>query len=216
MGWLGALDEWVGEGGSVVGTDIDDKMLAAGAGFVEEQHLSRTRVAPDNLFASALEPGSFDLVHARFQIAPLGRASEQFAAYRRLVRNGGLMVLEDPDSASWRFNPAAPAAERLVELILEAFRAAGGDFDAGRAEFSLMWQAGLDPELDAHVITLPPGHPYLRLPLQFAGSLRPRLLTLVADAELDRLLSDAEIELSEPGRWGTTFTLVQTWARVHA
>ena len=28
MGWLRILSEWVGPGGSVVGTDVDDKMLA--------------------------------------------------------------------------------------------------------------------------------------------------------------------------------------------
>lgn len=216
MGWLRVLDEWVGEGGSVLGTDIDEKMLTAGAGFIEDERLGRTRVVRDDLFASALEPGSFDLVHARFQIAPLGRAEEQIAAYRQLVRDGALLVLEDPDSASWRFNPPAPAAERLIELILKAFRAAGGDFDAGREEFHLLRQAELRPGLDAQVVALEPGHPYLRLPLQFASSLRPRLVALPDAPELDQLLAEAESELGDPGRWGTTFTLVQTWATVPA
>jgi hypothetical protein len=31
------------------------------------------------------------------------------------------VVLEDPDTGSWHFNPPAAAAERLIELILEAF-----------------------------------------------------------------------------------------------
>ena len=68
--------------------------------------------------------------------------------------------------------------------------------------------------LRADVVALPPGHPYLRLPLQFAASLRPRLLGLVEEGELDSLISAAEAELSDPDRWGLTFTLVQTWAIV--
>ena len=30
---------------------------------------------------------------------------------------------------------------------------------------------------------------------------------------LDRLRHDGEVELKEPGRWGTTFTLIQCWGR---
>jgi hypothetical protein len=32
--------------------------------------------------------------------------------------------------------------------------------------------------------------------------------------ELERLRNESEIELQEPGRWGTTFTLLQCWGRV--
>jgi hypothetical protein len=53
---------------------------------------------------------------------------------------------------------------------------------------------------------------YLRLPLQFASSLRRQLLTLVQAETLDELIAAAEGELAEPTRWGLTFTLVQTWA----
>jgi hypothetical protein len=40
------------------------------------------------------------------------------------------------------------------------------------------------------------------------------LLRLVSVAELTRLCHTAEMELSDPSRWGTTFTLIQTWAKV--
>jgi hypothetical protein len=66
----------------------------------------------------------------------------------------------------------------------------------------------------AEVCALPPGHPYLRLPLQFSVSLEPRLLRLVAHEELGELRQLAEAEIAQPGRWGTTFTLVQAWATV--
>jgi hypothetical protein len=56
-------------------------------------------------------------------------------------------------------------------------------------------------------------HPYLRLPLQFATALKGRLLSLVEANDLGRLRNEAERELKEPGRWGTTFTLIQCWGR---
>jgi hypothetical protein len=108
--------------------------------------------------------------------------------------------------ASWRVNPEAPAVQRLIDLIKEGFRGAGGDFNAGRELPSLFGSLGVEPRLDAHVVALSPGHPYLRLPLQFATSLRSRLETLLGKADLDTLVRQTELELSRPGTWGTTFT----------
>ena len=96
---------------------------------------------------------------------------------------------------------------------MEAFRRTGGDWDAGRKHLDLFRSFGIEAEVRAEVLALPPEHPYLRLPLQFATALEQRLLALVDTAELGRLRHDAEAELAEPGRWGTTFTLVQCWGR---
>jgi hypothetical protein len=70
---------------------------------------------------------------------------------------------------------------------------------------------GIEAKVRAEVVALPPGHPHLRLPLQFARALEARLLSLVELDHLERLRHDAKIELKEPGRWGTTFTLIQCW-----
>ena len=71
---------------------------------------------------------------------------------------------------------------------------------------------GLYPTSRVETVELAEGHPYLRLPLQFAASLRPRLEQLVPAEDLDRLLADSAAELDRPGTRGVTFTLVQTWA----
>ena len=210
LGWLRVLSRWVGPSGHVVGTDNQSSLLGAARAFVDGESLNNVELVEDDLFASALEPASFDLVHARFLLAPLGRFEEQMAVFRRTVKRGGLLVLEDPDMSSWRFNPAAPAAHRLIELIEQAFLAAGGDFNAGRRLPDL---TGEGAELSAEIVALPPGHPYLRLPLQFATSLEPALLNLVERKDLDRLRAEAQTEIAAPGRWGTTFTLIQAWRR---
>jgi SAM-dependent methyltransferase len=214
MGWLRVLSEWAGERGAVVGTDIDERMLSAANSFVESESLVNVTLVKDDLFESRLEPGSFDLVHARFQIAPLGRASQQIAAYRSLVRPDGWLVLEDPDMGSWHVSPRAPSVDRLIDLIREGFQAAGGNFDSGRDLPMLMKDAGLRPRVSATVIALDSGHPYLRLPLQFATALRPRLEKLLGSSDLDELVRQAEAELSREGTWGTTFTLIQACAQV--
>ena len=214
MGWLRALSDSVGASGTVVGTDINRDLLAAAQTFVATAALPNVELMEDDLFASALPGGSFDLVHARFQLAPIGRAAEQLASYRRLVRPGGWLVLEDPDAASWHFNPPAPAAERLISLILDAFRAAGGDFNAGRSLPDYLVSLGIEATMDAHVLALPPGHPYLRLPLQFATSLTPRIEAIIGRAALASLRAEVEEELASRTRWGTTLTLIQSYGQM--
>jgi SAM-dependent methyltransferase len=213
LGWLRILSEWVGPDGEVTGTDVDDAMLGSADRFVTEERLPNVGLVKDDIFASELEPSSFDLVHARYEICPLGRGREQMEAYMRLARPGATIVLEDPDTGSWHFNPPAPALEKLIELIKEAFRLSGGDLEAGRGQLHLLREFGIEGNVRAECVALPPGHPYLRLPLQFATSLEERLLRLVTADELEELRNEGEAELQEPGRWGTTFTLLQCWGR---
>ncbi len=213
LGWLRILSEWAGPSGRVVGTDVDEALLGAARSFLETEGISNVELVVDDLFASKLEPASFDVVHARFVIAPLGRGPEQVASFRQLVAPNGYLALEEWDLGSWHFNPPAPAAERLIRLISDIFGTLGGE--AGRELPDLLRRIGIDePEIDAHVIALEPGHPYLRLPLQFSVALEPRLLEASTADELDSIRREAESELAAPGRWGTTFTLVQGWGRV--
>jgi SAM-dependent methyltransferase len=213
MGWLRILSEWVGPRGKVVGSDIDERLLDAAGAFLESEKISNVELVVDDLFDSKLESRSFDLVHARYVIAPLGRGQEQVAAYRELVKSGGSLALEEWDLSTWHFNPAAPAAERLIQLLSRIFATVGGE--AGRRLPELLRGVGIEePQIDAHVIALKPGHPYLRLPIQFSLALESRLLEMVSKDELASLRRDADIEVAEPGRWGTTFTLIQSWGKL--
>ena len=213
LGWLRILSDWVGPSGQVVGTDIDESLLNAARSFLDEEGIANVELVLDDLFDSKLQPQSFDLVHARYEIAPLGRGREQVAAHRRLVKPGGSLILEEWDVGSWHFNPPAPAAERLIRLIAEIFAGLGGE--AGRGLPELLREIGIEePELDAHVIALKPGHPYLRMLLQFSVALESRLLEVLSEDELASLRQEVEAELAEPGRWGTTFTLIQSWGQV--
>ena len=213
LGWLRILSEWVGPDGEVTGSDFDEAMLRAADAFVVEEGLRNVRLVKDDLFASELEPHAFDLVHARFVITPLGRSSDQMETYVRLARPAGTIVLEDPDPGSWRFHPPAPALERLIELIVQAFRDSGGDWEAARHHLELLRGFGIDGNVRADVVALPPGHPYLGLPVQFATALESRLLAVVGEDELGRVRRNAEAELQDQARWGTTFTLLQFWGR---
>ena len=220
LGWLRLLSEWVGPDGEVIGTDIDDGMLNAAGLFVAAEGLDNVTLVRDDVFASELEPSSFDLVHARFLIGPLARGHEQMAAHLRLARPGGAIVLEELDPLSWHFVPTAPALgidpsrpldAQLIPLIKRAFDAAGGDTEAFKTQLDVFRRAGIEPDVRAEVQALPPGHPYLTLPLQFAAALDGVMRTLVDPDDLDAILIRAKSELEDRDRWGFTFTLTQCW-----
>lgn len=213
MGWLPILSPWVGNLGEVVGTDVDEKMRAAAKALCDEEPLNNVRIIDDDIFDSALPEASFDLVHLRFQLAPIGRAMEQVTAARRLVKPNGWVVLEDPDEGSWRENPLAPSAARLRSLVVEVFARGGGDFNSGRRLPEYLRAVSIESVVHCECIALQPGHPYMQLPIQFATSLRPKLIQLLDESELDHLLDAARAELADPNRWGQTFTLVQAWGR---
>jgi ubiquinone/menaquinone biosynthesis C-methylase UbiE len=222
LGWLRLLSDWVGPDGEVVGTDIDDAMLNAAGQFVASERLPNVTLVRDDLFASQLEPSTFDLVHARFLLGPLGRVHEQLAAYLRLVRPGGTIVSEELDYLSWHFVPTAPSIgidvdspleRQLLFLIREAFRRAGGEPETFAAQLVAFRKAGIKPEVRAEIQALPPGHPYASLPLQFATALGGMIRTLIDPEEFDAIIERARDELADPDRWGFTFTLTQCWGR---
>ena len=134
----------------------------------------------------------------------------------RLTKPGGIIAIEEPDSAAWRCYQPSDAWDRLKEAILEAFRRGGGDFDAGRRTHMMLRDRGTeDLRVRAAVVALAPGHPYLRLPIQFATSLRSRILDagLMTKPELDEVLVECEKVAGHPQTTGVTFVVTQVWGR---
>jgi hypothetical protein len=163
---------------------------------------------------SAMPSGTFDLVHARFQLSMLGRPGEQLETYKKLVVPGGVLLIEEPDTRTLVHDPYAPATAHLVGRAAQALKATGGDLDAGRRLPALMRRAGLEPNVRTHVLGLEAGHPYLHLPLHLADLYGERLADILGGDGLAYLHRQAASELADPDRRGTTFTLVQAWARV--
>jgi hypothetical protein len=95
-------------------------------------------------------------------------------------------------------NPGAPAVQELIALIERGFLAAAAtSMPAGSCRRSFAaraWRRRSGRGSSA----LGAGHPYLRLPLQFAASLRPRLEALISPAELATLLDADRGELARP------------------
>lgn len=215
MGVLGVLSRCVGPRGKVVGIDTDALQLEAAQAYVEEAKLQNVEIIKADAFATGLPAGSFDVVHQRFVIAPVGRDAEMLNEMMRLARPGGHLVLQEPDSSSWSLFPETASFDNLKAAILRAFRMAGGDFDAGRKLLRLLKMHGArDTASRAEICTLEHGNPYLLLPVQFSKSLEPRLLNGGVKADsLEQWRHDVESTTKDPDCFGLTFTLVQAWGR---
>jgi SAM-dependent methyltransferase len=215
MGLLPALSRRVGPRGRVVGADINETMIAEAQALVAERALANVEIVRDDAFASALPNHSFDLVHARFVLAPLGRDAELAAQVERLAKPGGSILLEEPDGlTTCRVWPDNSAHARLLGMLSSAFERHLGGPDAGTRLLPLARARGwTDIGFDAHVLALPPGHPYLAFPAAMATALRPVLLKDTTEGELDDAIRDVRAACARPETYGVTFTLMQVWAR---
>ena len=215
-GILEPLADTVDMIGTVIGVDRDPTLLTAARQWATEKSLHNVWLFQDDIFGTDLPRGIYDLVHARFVFAPVGRDDALLREMINLTRPGGVIAIQEPDSSSWNFHPRRAGFDALKPTILRAFRAAGGDCDAGVRLYSMLRHAGLeDVQVRAHVLTLPPQHPYRWMPAQVATSLRHRILDggLLTSDQLDAAIADCDAAAADDDTICTTLTLMQAWGR---
>lgn len=221
-GVLTSLARAVGPTGKVTGADLDPKLLESARTYLESENLSgpqtpKISLVQDNLFESKLPPKSFNLTHARFLFAPLGPTRDILGSLCSLTRAGGIVVTQEPDNSSWALYPELPSFLRLKQVVEEAFSLNGGDFNAGRWTYRKFLEAGLqDIQIDSCVVALPPKHPYNQVVLQFAESLKTKIIAsrLMTEQALDQAIQDVKSHTSRSDVLGVTFVVNRVWARV--
>ena len=204
----GSITRWlarqVAPAGQVVAADADVRFLAPLAS-------ATVRVVRHDLRHGPLEPGGFDLVHARFLLEWLpgwGRALDHLVAS---ARPGGTVVVSD---MAWgnripahgvleRWVSAVPAVLREVScyhpdcgrLLPEALASRGIRVDGAEARAALL--DGGSPGMD---------WPRLSLPPMAAPMMRMGLIDQAALDSVSRLLSDPATRLWLP-------PMVSVWGR---
>jgi hypothetical protein len=189
---------------------------SAAQSFVKEAKLANVSIVKGDVFNTGLRAGHFDLVHVRFLFAPVGRDEDLLAKMLRLVRPGGTIAIQEPDASCWNVAPPNRSWSALKAAILAAFRAGGGDFGVGCRTSGMLRAAGLQQVSQRNAVLAATGrHPYKRLPLQFAASLRKRILdgSLLSATQLDAYLSDVAVVADDPASVMTTFIVTQAAGR---
>ena len=215
VGALGPLSRRAGPGGRVTHVAYDGAPVAAAGRRVLDPVLPNVEVVEADALAG-WPAASFDLVHARFLLAPAGRDHEALRTMARLARPGGAVAVQEPDATFWRCYPARPAWDRLTAAIGATLARDGADLRAGQRLYRLFHRAGLeDVGLRAAVVALHDAHPAMRLPILLAEALRDHILGagLMAEVELDGALRECEQCALDPHTFVTTFLVTQVWGR---
>lgn len=216
MGIRGPLSRHVGPQRHVVGVDTDIKQLAAARDFVHENKLANVEILELDAYNTQLPRESFDFTHVRFVFAPAGRDEELLHEILALTRPGSVIAIQEPDATSWNCYPFHPAWDRLKGAIFSAFARGGGDFNAGQRTFKMLRQDRLvDVQIRAAVLALQDKHPYKRLPIQFADSLRERIVNpvILSVSELDNAIAECEQVAGDPETMVLSFIVTQVWGR---
>lgn len=216
LGIIGPLSRRVGSTGRVVASDLNPGMLSAARLYAEENALTNIDFIETDAYQSDLPLASFDLVHARFMFAPLGRDDILLNKMIALTRPGGVVASQESDESGYVCYPPEPAWERLKQLTIAAFTRGGGNYSAGRHTYGLFRRAGLeDVQARAACLALPAGHPYRFWPIESAMAFRSRFLEwgLITANDLDQLLLECEHIARNPETFLTSFVVIQAWGR---
>lgn len=176
---LSSLARRVGPQGSVVALDESERWI---------EHLSRRKRAADEagveilqarLEEAALEPGSFDLIFARWVLSfPAGVESivEKLA---RALKPGGLLAIEDYQHEGISLYPPSDGFRAAIRATRALYKSRGGDaFVAARLP-GLMRAAGLEVvDLTPNVLCGGPKSPAFR----WAGAFFPHYSEALAAA----------------------------------
>jgi len=215
MGILGPLSRRVGASGKVIGLDVDPKLIDAARVLGQEKGWDNVELREGDALQTHLDPASFDIVHVRALLAPLWQHKDTLLREMlALTRPGGVVALQEPDVSSWTLCPPPPFWAKFKEAIVGAYNAGGSDINAGQHTYGLVHQAGLENvQLRAAVVALPPTHPFLRAPIQFATSLRQRIVEggFLTEQELDDAIEACEVSAQDPGTFGVSFLVTQVW-----
>jgi precorrin-6B methylase 2 len=195
MGIIGSLARRVGPFGKVYALDCDPTLLAAAREYVDREGFGNVVFLHGDLFKNNRPPKSFDLVHVRFMLAPIGREPEILEHLTSLVRRSGIVALEEPNANTWHCEPSSADWDQMKGAILNAFEQGGGDFNVGARLGRLLRQSGVEPvSVRETTLTLPGRHPYSALIVRMAESLRSKIISgrLLTEAEFERLFARAK------------------------
>ncbi len=215
-GPLGVLDlfaERVGPTGHVVGLDREARYLAIARQELDARGFTGVELMVSDATGTALDPGSFDLVHERLVLNNVPQPSAVLAEMVRLTRPGGHVAVQDVDWLTWTCLPEHSGWDRLRTAAAAVW---SGDVHIGRRLPALLRAAGLvDVEVMPHMRVFRPGEPYHRLLVRFVALHRERILAgrSMTAAQLDGAVAGLEAHLADPATVTLYATFFQAWGR---
>lgn len=138
--------------GAVVGLDIDEEKVRIARAEAEQRGVANVDFRVSDI-GDAAGPPAFDLVYARFLLTHLREPEGAVGGFRRKLRPGGLLVVEDIDFSGHFTHPESEAFRRYHALYCATVTRRGGDPNIGPRLPGLLRQAGFQ---DIHVTAVQP------------------------------------------------------------
>lgn len=137
------LAETVGATGQVVAIERSRRFVEATREACRARGLEQVELLEMDLMADPLPAQEMDAAWCRWVACFVSSPATLVAKLAAALRPGGVAIFHEyADYASWRFAPRSPALEEFVQLVMESWRAAGGEPDIALALPELLSTAG--------------------------------------------------------------------------
>lgn len=134
----------------VTGIDLSKERLHLANSFLDEELRTRTTLVQGNIVENTFPESSFDYVTSRFVMHHLDRPIEALWAMKRVLKNGGEMIVVDSDGILFNFysddNWLMDALEKLKKNM-------GVDMFAARKLKSMFHSLGFQ-NVKSHIMTM--------------------------------------------------------------
>lgn len=126
------LAEIVGPGGRVIAIDRSRRFLDALEAARRRRGLDNITQHELDLDEAAIPADGADGAWSRWVFAFVKRPRALLERVRDVLRPGGMVVMHEyVDYATWRLAPRSPEHEEFVRVVMESWRADGGEPDIG-------------------------------------------------------------------------------------
>jgi ubiquinone/menaquinone biosynthesis C-methylase UbiE len=144
------LGEIVGPSGSVTGIDASAEQIEQAEEICQNSGLTNFAFRTTDACATRLPAASFDLVYCRFLLLHLPDPAACLREMRRVLRPGGLLVIEDGDLASAASIPAT-ALNSFATLFKRLGPKRGVNYSIANNLYHMVKDAGFaSPQIEIH------------------------------------------------------------------
>lgn len=140
----------VAPGGRVMGLDLDEEKLRIAREEALQHGVTNVEFRVTDI-RELRDAGAFDVVYARFLLTHLSDPAAAVRAFRRQLRPGGVLAVEDIDFSGQVNHPDSPALQRYREFYRATVTRRGGDPDIGPRLPLMLKQQGFE-QVGVHVV----------------------------------------------------------------
>jgi ubiquinone/menaquinone biosynthesis C-methylase UbiE len=218
IGIMNLLSARVGSKGIVVGVEREPRFIDMAEAEIQERALRNVRVIRADALQTGLEKNAYDVVHERLILINLPPAAQDALLVEMfsLLKPGGVIALQEFDSASYVCYPPHASWSRLLSIWNDAFQATGGDEFVGRSlAHRLQLLGAQNIKMKAHVEAAHIGEYRRTHLLSLIESMRHLVLASgqITESELRNDMSALSAHLSDPRTTLIDKLVVQAWGQ---